>query len=49
MARLADYTASFAELLGIASTSTSEVGTGSLRVAARVDEIAQRKVDKRGR
>lgn len=48
MARLADYMTSFAELLG--HREHVHFGTlkqGSLVVAARVDEIEQRKVEKR--
>ena len=48
MARLADYIASFAELLGHREhVHFGELKPGSLRVGARVDEIARRKVDKR--
>ena len=48
MARLADYMASFAELLGHREhVHFGELKPGSLRVGARVDEIARRKVDKR--
>src|ERR1039458_6515123 len=48
MARLADYMASFAELLGHREhVHFGELKPGSLSVAARVDEIAWRKVDKR--
>src|SRR5664280_1922907 len=48
MARLADYMASFAELLGYGEhVHFGKPKPGSLRVAARVDEIARRKVDKR--
>ena len=48
MARLADYMANFAELLGHREhVHFGSLKPGSLRVAARVDEIAQPKVDKR--
>jgi hypothetical protein len=48
MARLAEYMASFADLLGHREhVHFGELKPGSLSVAARVDEIAQRKVDKR--
>jgi hypothetical protein len=48
MARLADYMASFAELLGYGEhVHFGKLKPGSLSVAARVDEIARRKVDKR--
>ena len=48
MARLAEYMASFAELLGHREyVHLGKLKPGSLSVAARVDEIAQRKVDKR--
>jgi hypothetical protein len=48
MARLADYMASFAELLGHREhVHFGELKPGSLKVGARVDEIARRKVDKR--
>ena len=48
MARLADYMANFAELLGHREhVHFGRLKPGSLSVAARVDEIAQRKVDKR--
>jgi hypothetical protein len=48
MARLADYVADFAELLGNREhVHFGKLKQGSLVVAVRVDEIAQRKVDKR--
>jgi len=48
MARLADYMVSFAELLGNCEyVHFGKLKSGSLSVGARVDEIAQRKVDKR--
>ncbi len=48
MARLAEYMASFAELLGHSDhVHFGRLNPGSLSVAARVDEIAQRKVEKR--
>jgi hypothetical protein len=48
MARLADYMASFAELLGHREhVHFGELKPGSLSIAAHVDQIAQRKVDKR--
>jgi hypothetical protein len=48
MSRLAGYMASFAELLGHSEHVHFErLKPGSLSVAALVDEIAQRKVDKR--
>ena len=48
MARLADYMASFAELLGHSEhVHFGKLKAGSLSVAARVDEIAERKVEKR--
>jgi hypothetical protein len=48
MARLADYMASFAELLGHREhVHFGKLKAGSLSVAARVDEVAQRKVGKR--
>jgi hypothetical protein len=48
MARLADYRTDFAELLGHREhVHFGKLKQGSLVVAARVDEIAQRKVEKR--
>ena len=48
MARLAGYLADFAEVLGhFERVHFEELNPGSLSVAVRVDEIAQRKVDKR--
>ncbi len=48
MARLAGYMASFAELLGHHEhVHFGKLKSGSLSVAARVDEIAQRKVHRR--
>jgi hypothetical protein len=48
MARLAGYMASFAELLGHCEhVHFGKLKPGSLSVAARVDQIAQPKVDKR--
>ena len=47
MARLAEYLAGFAELLGHCDhVHFRKLKSGSLRVAARVEEIARRKVDK---
>jgi hypothetical protein len=48
MSRLAEYMASFAELLGHKDhIHFSELKTGSLSVAARVDEVARPKVNRR--
>src|SRR5438067_2181667 len=48
MARLADYMRSFAELLGHREhVHFGNLNEGSVVVAARVDKIAQRKVEKR--
>jgi hypothetical protein len=48
MARLADYMANFAELLGNCEhVHFGSLKPGSLSLDARVDEIAQRKVDRR--
>jgi hypothetical protein len=48
MARLADYMASFAELLGHKEhVHFGKLKTGSLSIAVRVDDVAQPKVDKR--
>ena len=48
LARLADYVGSFAELLGYCEhVHFGNLKPGSLSIAARVDEVAQRKVDKR--
>ncbi len=48
MARLAGYMISFAELLGHREhVHFGDLKEGSLAVAARVDEVAQRKVEKR--
>ncbi len=48
MARLAEYMASFAELLGHCDhVHFGKLKPGSLSIAALVDGIAQRKVDKR--
>lgn len=48
MARLADYMATFAELLGHEEhVHFSTLRSGSLNLAAQVDDVARRKVDKR--
>jgi hypothetical protein len=48
MARLADYMSSFAELLGHCEyVHFGKLKPGSLSVAARVDEIGRRKVERR--
>lgn len=48
MSRLAQYLASFAELLGHKDhVHFGKLKAGSLRVAARVDEVARPKVDRR--
>jgi hypothetical protein len=50
MSRLGGYMASFAELLGHSEhVHFARLKPGSLSVAALVDEIAQRKVDKRAK